>query len=183
VFTAAAKRLAACATIGFTAAAVAGALLTVRDWQAAWPLLGFHAVLMINTYYSVRCFTSIAPRPNGAQIAADGVMVVLYVVLAFQFGDATRYLCASIALFLAATIKYGLMMWDAPGHTRLLTGKIVLNLLAAATCGVALGGVAVGLSQSLPWWFVVFCLANIYILLLSKLYLPVADQSPSATGS
>src|ERR1700722_19509875 len=40
-------RLAAFATVAFTVSAVAGALLTVRDWSASSPLLGLHAMLLV----------------------------------------------------------------------------------------------------------------------------------------
>jgi hypothetical protein len=176
MFTPGATRLAACATVVFTAAAVAGSLVTVRDWAASWPLLGFYTLLLINTFFSIRCFSSIAPRQAVAQIVTDCALVALYVYLAFQFANVTRFLWVSVVLFLVAIIRHALML-HAPGYVTLLTRKMLLNFLAAAGCGAALVGLAVGVPQSLVWWLGGFLLANIYILLMSKMYYPIADEA------
>jgi hypothetical protein len=172
----AATRLATGATVGFTAAAVAGALLTVRDWGASSPLLAFHALLLLHTFFSIRCFASIAPRPTAAQILLDGVLVGFYVFLPFQFADPTRYLCASIALFLVAIIKYALML-GTPGWTMLLTHKMILDLLASLTCGAALAGLMAGVPHVLSWWLGVFFISHIYILAVRKFYLAGVDPA------
>lgn len=180
MFTPSATRLAACATVGFTAAAVAGSLVTVGDWAASWPLLGFYTLLLINTFFSIRCFSSIAPRQAVAQIVTDCALVALYVYLAFQFANVTRFLWVSVVLFLVAILRHALML-QTPNYVKLLTRKMLLNLLAAAGCGAALVGVAVGLPQSLVWWLGGFLLANIYILLMSKMYYPIADEARQQT--
>ena len=54
--------------------------------------------------------------------------------------------------------------------------KMMLDLLAAAACGLTLVGVTAGVPQALECWLGVFFLANIYILLVSRIYIPVADQ-------
>jgi hypothetical protein len=58
---------------------------------------------------------------------------------------------------------------------RLLTRKMLINLVAATGCGAALVGVAIGLPHSLVWWLGGFLLANVYILLMSTMYYPIAD--------
>ena len=180
MFTPNATRLAACATVGFTAAAVAGSLWTVRDWASSWPLLGFYALLVINTFFSIRCFSSIAPRQAAPQIVIDCALVALYFYLAFQFANVTRFLWVSVVLFLVAILRHAFML-HTPGYVKLLTRKLLLNLLAAAGCGAALVGVAVGLPQSLVIWLGGFLLANIYILLVSKMYYPIADDARQCT--
>jgi hypothetical protein len=169
-------RLASGATAGFTAAAVAGALLTVRDWGASSPLLAFHALLLIHTFFSIRCFASVAPRPTAAQILMDGVLVVFYVCLPFQFGDPARYLYVSALLFLVAIVKYALML-GAPGRTMLLTQKMILDLLAAMTCVAALVGVRAGVPQVLGWWLGAFLIAHIYILAVRRFYFAGVDPA------
>lgn len=179
MFAPSATRLAACATVGFMVAGVAGAWWTVHDWTAAWPLLGFYTLLVINTFFSIRCFSSIAPRPTVAQIVTDCALVALYLILAFQFTHATRFLWVSIALFLVSVLRHALMLF-VPGYVTVLTRKILLNLLGAAGCCVALAGVAVGFPHMLVWLFLGFLVANIYILLMSELYYPIADTAQSA---
>jgi hypothetical protein len=174
VFTSGATRLALLATAGFAAAAVAGALLTVHDWSTSSPLIAFHALLLIHTYFSIRCFSSIAPHSTVAQILIDGVLVAVYVFLPFQFADPTRYLCACVALFLVAIVKYALML-GAPHSTLILTRKMLLDLAAAMTCGLALSGVVAGVPHSLGWWLGIFFVSHVYILLVSRFYFPVVD--------
>jgi hypothetical protein len=135
---------------------------------------------LINTFFSIRCFSSIAPRQTVAQIVTDCALVALYVYLAFQFANVARFLWVSVMLFLVAILRHALML-HTPGYVKLLTRKMLLNLLAAAGCGAALVGVAVGLPQSLVWWLGGFLLANIYILLMSKMYYPIADEARQQT--
>ena len=175
MFTPRATRLAVCATVVFTAAAVTGSLCTVRDGAESWPLMGFYTILVINTFFSIRCFSSIPSRQSLPQIATDGTLVALYLYLAFQFADVRQFLWVSVALFLLAILRHAFLL-RTPGYVKLLTRKMFLNLLAAVGCGAALVGVAVGLPQPLVWWLGGFLLANIYILLMSKMYFPIADE-------
>jgi hypothetical protein len=150
--------------------------MTVSDWTAASPLLAFHALFLIHSYFSIRCFASAAPHPSVAQIVVDGVLVALYVFLPFQFADPTRYLSASVALFLVAIVKYALLL-GTPGWTTLLKGKMTLDLLAAMTCGLALAGVTAGVPHTLGCWLGVFLVAHIYILAVRRFYVPIADPA------
>ena len=152
--------------------------MTLRDWSAAAPLLGFHCLLLLNTYFSIRCFSSVATSKTTAQIAIDAILAGMYVYLAFQFTDPTRYLVASTVLFLIADIKYALVL-GTPGYEKLLKRKMLLNLLAAVTCILALFGLAAGIHQSLGWWLAAFLLANVYLLGVSNWYFPIAEQAPS----
>jgi hypothetical protein len=169
-------RLAACATAGFTAAAIAGALSTVQDWQGASPLLGFHALLLIHSYFSIERFSGIAPRQTVLQIVTDCVLVALYFYLPFQFANPTRYLEAIIVLFLVAIVKYALIL-ATPGYARLLTRKMFIDLLAALACGLALAGIRAGVPHVLGCWLCVFLFSHIYILGVGRFYFSAADPT------
>lgn len=148
------------------------ALTSVVDWNKSWLLILFYALLVLNTYFSVRCFSSIAPRWEIKQELIDAALAVLYVMMVLNFNFAFNFVAISTLLFMVAVIKYVLLA-EIIGYSKLLRRKIFTNTLGILLCFLTLIGILWGYgSQALPIWVAAFALTNIYLLLLKPLYNP-----------
>ena len=112
--TAAADRKAIAVTGGFTAVALFYAW-RVRDWDAAAPLLVLYAILLVSTYFSIRCFSRITKRGDGVQLMVDLILGVLYLWLASTIAGRGDYVVPYFFLvlslvFAVATLKYVLLL-------------------------------------------------------------------------
>ncbi len=171
MFTARAKKLALVATIFFTIASAVLAWFSPHpDTGSFYLLIAFHVLLLINTYFSVRCFSSIPESESVSQKVVDLLIVITYLLLATQFSNPIAYLTLAMIMFLIATFKYVLML-DAKSYRALLKRKIRIDVLCAVACGLALIGVWSGQSMMALWvWCGVFVMGNVYVLWMNKLY-------------
>lgn len=167
-----AKHRAILATVGFSAVGVFCAWVNLTDWRtAAMPLI-FYVLLVVNTYFSVRCFSDFPFADARSQKVVDAILVMLYVLLASQFSHVVAFLCVSVALFAVASMKYSLML-RVNEYLGFLRRKIILDILCTLACILALGGVLAGFTWvALPALVVVFVLGNIYVLIFSDIYRP-----------
>lgn len=163
-------RRAAFATVLFIIAGILGWFLFVTDVPASLPLVIFYAILIVNTYPSVRLFSSIVPRESGKHALADVMLAVSYLFLAASLGQPIQFAVSATVMFLVAAGKYTLMLYDFP-YPKLLQRKIRIDLLGALMCTGVLAMMTLGYTLEASWTLaVLFALANVYVLGLKPLY-------------
>lgn len=180
LYTKSAVRLATYGTLALTlASALILSQITVRDWKQSSILIAFHIILLLNTYYSIRCFSSIPESNSRPQAAVNTMLVLLYLLLAAELGDPLKYMLVLIAMFLVASLKYAMLL-SAKNYRTLLKRKIRLDLLCGAACVLTLAGVLSGdVMPSLYIWLGIFIAGNVDILIFRKLYIPAPDSKSS----
>lgn len=134
-----------------------------------FPHAVFYVVLVVNTFFSIRFFSRIAPE-NTTQVAIDTALVLLYLALAFSLGRPITFAFFALCLFIAASTKYPLLLLVIP-QTNVLKRKILIDLLGIAACAAVLGGTILGYAFGSAWAAALaFTLANIYFLLIRPMY-------------
>lgn len=132
----------------------------------------FHAVLLVNTYFSIKCFGIITPSRLRHQQAIDTMLVLLYMVLPFAFAIPSVYVLLVMLLFLVASMKYTLLLGIIP-DIKLLRRKIAIDLGAVFWNFFIFifGGMGFISVDLLLWiWVGFFIVANIYLLKLKPMY-------------
>ena len=160
------------AALCFGACGALSAIFWTTDWHAALLPLVFYAILVLNTFFSVRVFSAIIPKDNIVQNVIDiGIVVPLYFILAFQFQNPLGFVATATALFAILVIKYSLLLNILPTHRRLLRKKIFVNTLGLLLLGASSLMVALGHTLFTPFFYtIIFALANIYLLTINPLY-------------
>lgn len=156
------------ATTIFALAGVAGTLSSGHPWSARLPTALFYAVLVFNTYFSIRFFSRLPPAGRDEAVI-DGVLVILYVVLAFSIGSILAFSFVSTLLFAVAVLKYYLLLGvvDRRGILR----KMAIDGLGVLLCAVAFAGSWLGYPLPSAWLqALLFGLANIYLLAVRPMY-------------
>lgn len=157
------------ATILFTAAGIAGVLLSPAEWRDILPGAIFYAVLVVNTWFSIRFFSNLPPMERDESVI-DGILTLLYVALAFTIGRTIPFLAVAAVLFAFAVPKYALLLRliDFP-HT--LKRKMVFDTLGTLLCVVVLIGAFAGYPMESMWALaIVFTLANLVLLTIWPMY-------------
>jgi hypothetical protein len=157
------------ATALFGTAGIAGLLLSNAEWSARAPTALFYAVLVVNTWFSVRFFSRLPPIDRD-ESAIDGLLTILYVGLAFAIGRNVPFLAVATVLFFAAVSKYALLLriMDLP---RTLKRKMAIDALGGLLCLVALVGALLGYEVESTWALaLVFLAANVFLLLVQPMY-------------
>lgn len=153
------------------------AVITAPDIGMVLPLELFYAVLLVNTYFSIRCFLSIIPRGDRRQQVANATLVTLYIMLPMSFGNARWFMVFCTLLFTIATLKHILLLGIIT-ERRLLRKKIITDGVGAIASLAVLGGVMAGYPKiSAYLWLVAFGIANVYLLLIKPLYSLSADRA------
>ncbi len=157
------------ALVGIVSVAV-----TNINWYISLPLVLFYGMIVLNTYFSMRLFTHIAPSQKALHHIVDGLLVALFVLLALTFARPILFAFVVTVLFALAAIKYTLMLNDIP-HPRLLKRKIVIDLLGKLMGLITLGGMLAGYTLISSWFLAItFTVANISLLFVWPMYR--ADQ-------
>lgn len=166
-----AKRKAVLATVAFTMFGMIF-VYTVKNSAYSLPALIFYAGLVINTYFSIRCFSSITPKNDRVADIVDIGLAVLYLALASAFGDIQRFLTIALFLFELAVIKYIILLGvSAPEYQNLVRKKISIDMLGVISCSLALTFALLGYSSFSTWFLALLLLAaNIYLLILKPFY-------------
>lgn len=159
------------ATLLFVAAGIVGAIMSPDAGAAAVAVANglFYAVLVVNTYFSIRFFTSLPPEGRDERVV-DGVLVVIYVILGLSIGRVVLFTFASLVLFAVAMLKYQLM--KKMGVNRdILDRKIVIDTCGLLLCSLAFLGAWLGYPVEAAWTqAIVFALANVYLLAIRPMY-------------
>ncbi len=164
------KRRATFVTVVAVIGGIIGWALTVDDWLVSLPFGIFYTLLVVNTYPSVRLFSSLVPMEDGRHALTDVMLALLYTFLVGSFDDPQRFVLCALVMFLVASGKYSLMVGEIP-HPRLLERKIRVDLLGALLCACALALMNAGWVLTAAWSLVIiFALGNIYVLALKPLY-------------
>jgi hypothetical protein len=153
----------------FAAAGIVGLFLSEADWAARAPTALFYAVLVVNTWFSVRFFSRLPPIDRDEALI-DGFLTVLYVGLAFAIGRNIPFIAIATVMFFAAVSKYALLLriMDLP---RTLWRKMAIDSLGGLLCLVALIGALSGYEIESTWALaLVFLVANVFLLLVQPMY-------------
>ncbi len=151
--------------------AIAGALgwYFTSDGERSFPLVGYYAILVVNTFFSIKTFAAITPQ-NTTQDLADIVLVLIYIALAFSFSSVLLFSASSTMLFLVAIGKYVHLMMLIT-YRNFLRRKIRLNALGASLSLCALALALSGQPAEAAWLlFGLFAVANIYLLAINPMY-------------
>ena len=148
-------------------------LWRVSAWTESFGLVIFYAALVVNTFFSVRCFSAITP-PLVSQRFVDAVLVLFYGLLAFQFSSPIRFTAVATLLFAVSAIKYAWLSQHVTYH-KLLQRKFRVNSAGVFLCLAAFLGIASGFPFLSTTVLVLgYLTANFYLLLIRPLY--VLDQ-------
>lgn len=155
-------------TLNFVLASV---VLGVTTSHNPWPaLIIFHAILILNTYFSIYRFALVTPPQDAIQKISDLALAALYLILACLFDRPAEYLLVSIEIFFLAILKW-LHLASLSGWTHLLMRKVRIDLLGFLACLAAFWGIQFGYtSLTLMIWSAAFGLANIYLLFFRPMY-------------
>ena len=157
------------ATLIFSIAGLIGAWISDADWSVRLPTAMFYAVLVLNTFYSVRFF-SLLPPLNRDERVIDGVLAIIYIVLAFSIGSVVLFSFVSMMLFAAATTKYILLLGIVE-RTDILRRKIAIDTLGLALCTATFAGAILGYPLASAWLQAgIFVVANVYLLAIRPMY-------------
>ncbi len=133
------------------------------------PHMIFYTVLVINTFFSIRFFSRIAPE-NTSQVVIDVILIVLYCALALSMGRPMEFAFLALCLFIAASIKYPLLL-RVILQTQVLKKKTLIDLIGTMTCAGVLGATILGYAFEAAWVAALgFTLANIYLLFIRPMY-------------
>ena len=161
---------AALAAALFTACGAGSAWRSVSDWSLSAPLVLFYALLVLNTFFSVRCFARVTPPGDRLQKLFDAVLVAIYVGLAASFTDAPRFAGWGSLLFAVATLKYVVLLGRV-GSVMLLAKKIRVDVLGTIACVWALGVMLIGYAREASWALAgANAIANVYVLWVRPIY-------------
>ena len=157
------------ATVLFSAAGIIGVLLAPWDSPAVAPTALFYAVLVINTWFSIRFFAHLPPTDRNETLI-DGILTILYLALALTIGRTVPFMGIATVLFLSAVAKYALLL-RLIEYPRTLRRKMVIDCLGALLCLVALVAAMAGFDSASAWALAaVFAAANVFLLLVRPMY-------------
>jgi hypothetical protein len=170
---AAACRRALLAAITFGAYGVVSVLMRRPDESIALPLGLAYALLVLNTYYSVRCFSPLSARGGRRQWWIDGALVVAYAALAANLGNPRAFMLGAALLFTVATLKY-VELVEAGGSHAALIPKLRVDVAGILFCLGGLALVIAGHAHAAAWVMAgVSAAANLYLVCVRPLYRPL----------
>jgi hypothetical protein len=173
------SRRAVGATAAFALAGMAGLVLAPQPWAMKAPHAVFYAVLVLNTYFSIRFFESLPPQDRDER-AIDAILVVLYLALAASIGAPLAFALVAVLLFAAATAKYVLLL-PVVDRRDILMRKILIDGLGLALCLAMLLGTLLADPGWSAWAAaIIFAIANVYLLAIRPMYADSRDRIGAA---
>jgi len=158
------------ATIVFSLAGICGLVFFMEDIYASLPLAIFYATITVNTFFSIRLFSNLIPAGNISQKVIDAVLFVSYLALAFSFNSPIIFASIVTLLFIAATLKYALLL-KIINHPKLLKRKIAIDSLGVVMGALSMLAIAMGYTAVGAWFLAtVFLAANIFLLFIRPMY-------------
>ena len=158
------------ATIVFSLAGICGLAFFLEDIYASLPLAVFYATLTVNTFFSIKLFSNLIPTGNISQKVIDAVLFVSYLALAFSFNSPIIFASIVTLLFIAATLKYALLL-KIINHPKLLKRKIAIDSLGVVMGALSMLAIAMGYTAVGVWFLaIVFLAANIFLLFIRPMY-------------
>jgi hypothetical protein len=157
------------ATIVFAGVGMWALLFHNVPWEFLVPHAIFYAVLTLNTFYSVRMYTVIAPE-SAFQSLIDIALAASYIALGLTIGLPLAFSFCALIIFTIAPMKYAHMLLHTQ-HDATLKRKIMIDLLGTLMCAFVLGLTLIGLELKGAWILAsLFALANIYLLYIKPMY-------------
>lgn len=147
-------------------------LFMTRPSQLSVQTTLFHALLLLNTYFSIQCFGKITPERAPWQRTVDLCLVLMYSLLPFAMRFPSLYILLMILLFGIASLKYTLLLGVIP-DVKLLRRKIAIDLSGVFWNYLVFVAGSLGLLSVdlLLWiWVVVFAVMNVYLLKIKPMY-------------
>jgi hypothetical protein len=133
-------------------------------------ILIFYALLLLNTFFSVRIFATITPRGHAGQTFWDLLLGLCIAFLPLSFASPMHFVFLTLFLFVIATLKY-IFLIPVVGFSKLLFEKIRIDTLGILLCALCLAGILFGFAYwSLNLFAFVFFLANVYVIWHKPLY-------------
>jgi len=133
-------------------------------------LLFFYLILLVNTYFSLKCFSPLMTHRSVLLGIVNAVLAFFYVILPASLDNPTHFIALTGALFTVATTRYLLMLPRTP-HRALFERKIFIDNLGTLSSCFALVGVLWGYeTYAVALWTAAFVLVNIHVLFIKPLY-------------
>jgi hypothetical protein len=177
---------AALATAVFAGAGVASMCRGVSDWAISGPLGLSYALLVTNTYFSVRGFGAIIPRELRDQRAIDWTIGAAYVALAASLANAVLFAAVGTLLFALATLKHALLLGRLDAAD-LLARKVRVDTLGTIASALAVVAATSGHEHAAVWALLSLnAIANLYLLWWNPLYceaLALGGSRPTPLGA
>jgi hypothetical protein len=153
----------------FAVAGIVGFLLTPHSGICI-ALSLYYAVLLLNTFFSVRTISALTP-PSAAHTIFDALLALVYFALAASFGSVALFSIASLFLFAFADVKYAHLARLVPSYRDFLYKKMRINFFGALLSGAALFAAYIGYPEFAAWGLAtVYALANAYLLGINPMY-------------
>lgn len=181
---------AAMVTVLFAAFGIVGGM--IEGSQRAVPShVALFILLLVHTFFSVRCFSALIDPKDKRQMASDAALVACYFMLGLTI-KASEFLVWWIVLFIFASVKYALLVGRFQ-HPVLLRRKLVADILGVSY-GLAFLNPEPVVGMKNAWdvfryhyllhisiydwlWVGAFALATIYYFFVRPLYVP--DKEPA----
>ncbi len=132
--------------------------------------LGIKAILLIHTYFSIRCFSRLIQPMDNRQRSIDALLIILYVIILATTVSESIFFGLMTALCLLATLKYVFAQYR-PEHKPLFTRKIRVDggaTIWLLVCTIAsIWGFA---SQAVTITLLTYTGGSIYFLIIRPLY-------------
>ncbi len=156
-------------SIIFLIAGALFALIRITDLGQSLPMLIVYAVLLVNTFFSVRIFSAITP-PSSIQKTCDAGLFFIYLLTAWEFGSPKGFAFAFLLLFIVACVKYSFLLYET-SHPKLIKRKILVDLSGALAGALTLCGIMAGYQYASLWSLaIVFSFANVFLFFVQPLY-------------
>lgn len=146
------------------------------DWKTSAPLVIFYAVITINTFFSIKVFSSLISPQEKIQWMIDIFLLLCYAAMAYYLQNPLKFALFAAILFAIATIKYSSQLGKI-NCPNLLKYKIIIDGLGTLSCVLAVGGMIFGYVEISAWtWSILFVLANLFIFFIKPLYVLPANN-------
>lgn len=140
------------------------------DWHLAIPLAIFYAVFVFNTFFSIRCFSSITPVYSWIHGILDLILVSLYIGMAINVRALPYFIFFCLLIFAVSSIKYILLLGNLE-YDHIIKRKILIDILGVCGTSLVIGGIFAGYPRFSLWaWVLIFILANIILFTLWPFY-------------
>lgn len=139
------------------------------DWAVGAPLIVFFAVLMLNTFFSIKFFSQIIPS-SIFQAFIDLVLLGCFLILTRFLFDRFYFMEFCTLLFIVAILKYAQIESDTK-YRNIISRKLFVDTLGTVACALTLIGISFGYGALAVYlWTAAFAVANWYYLIYKSLY-------------
>ena len=144
--------------------------MLIHDWTAALPLVLTYAVLVYDTFFSLRYFTAITPTMDRTQKLFDYALILSYGAIALNLNNPLGFMASMSVMFLIASGKY-IFLRKKIGPSEIIFRKIRIDIFGAIGYGLCTVPIFFGWIWQASWaLFIGYVLANVQILWHHPLY-------------